>query len=175
MPVFLSKTRHINLFFLLSVAVLLVGAFFLPFLKGITITDYKSGHMLYCHTASAGDRFSIRYIHSVNKSPVEDFFAIGDTDELILEKTAFLSFGAGVPASPSDGGDLTVYDDRIEVAGINRRIKNFLLFVGVTAEHRFKMDRDEFLLRMISHPQRSLIIRMERISLFKIITLRHYR
>lgn len=172
MPGRFNNARHIIFLTLLFLAVLSV-ILFSPFLKGITITDYKTGRKLYCHTAGAGDSFSIRYIHSVNKSPVEDFFLIGNNDELILEKTVFLSFGAGVPASSADGGEMTVYDNRIEVTGINRRIDNFLLFVGVTAEHRFKMDKDEFMLRHISHPQRNLMIRIERVSLLNTITLRH--
>lgn len=175
MPGRLHLTRHIKLFPLLSFVVFLIALFFLPCIKGVAIKDYRTGKLLDCHTAGAGGIFSIRYIHSVNKSPVEDFFVIGDGGDIILEKTVFMSFGAGVPAASDDGGKLDVYDDRIEVTGINRRIDNFLLFVGVTAEHRFKMDRDEFLLRQISPPQRNLGISVERISLFNIITLRHHK
>ncbi len=148
--------------------------FSFPVFKGITITDSKTGELLYFNPVDAGERFSIRYIHSVNKSPVEDFFIIAD-DGLIIEKTVFTAFGAGVPASADDGGILKVYDDRMEVTGINRRIDDFLLFVGVTAEHSFIIDNDELLLRKISSLQRSLRIAVKRISLFNIIKLRYYK
>jgi len=173
MPGGIQFTRHKKIIILLPLFIVSAVVIFLPLFKGVTITDYKTGRLLYYHAADTGDMFSVNYIHSVNKSPVEDFFFIGDQDELVLEKTVFKSFGAGVPASPEDGGDLKVYKDRIEVIGIKRRIDNFLLFIGVTAEHRFKMDKDEFMLRHISHPQRNLMIRVERISLFNKITLRH--
>lgn len=175
MPGKVQSPRHIKLLPLLSVLAFLIVVFFLPCIKGVAIKDYKTGKLLYCRAAGAGKVFSIRYIHSVNKSPVEDFFVIGESGEIILEKTVFMSFGAGVPASSDDGGSLKVYDDRIEATGINRRIDNFLLFVGVTAEHRFKMERDEFLLRQISPQQRNLGIGIERISLFNIITLRQHK
>lgn len=167
-------TRHIRLFTSLTAVVLLAVVLFLPLFKGVTITDYKAGRILYFHAAAAGDIFSVHYIHSVNKSPVEDFFVIGNNNELILEKTVFKSFGAGVPASSEDGGELKVYNDRLEVTGINRRIDNFLLFVGVTAEHRFKIAEDEFPLRSISRPQRNLVIRMDKISLVSFIKLRQF-
>ena len=165
-------TRHIRFFTSSIAAVIFAVLLFLPIFKGVTITDYKTGRLLYYHDAAPGDLFSVHYIHSVNKSPVEDFFVISSNNELILEKTVFKSFGAGVPASSDDGGELKVYNDRIEVTGINRRIDNFLLFVGVTADHRFKIAKDEFYLRSISLPQRNLVIRVDRISLVSLIKLR---
>jgi len=168
-------TRHKKIVIPLFLSLISAIVLLLPMQKGITITDYKTGHMLYCHSAVKGDIFSLHYIHSVNKSPVEDFFIIGNNDELVLEKTVFRSFGAGVPSSPEDGGVLKVYKDRVEVTGINRRIDKLLLFVGVTAEHRFRMDNDEFLLRLISGPQRNLMISMERFSLLDNITHRHHK
>ena len=76
---------------------------------------------------------------------------------------------------PDDGGDFNVYDDRIEVTGINRTIDRFFLFVGVTAEHRFKIAKEDFPLRRISQPQKNLLIMMDRVSLFNLIQLRHFR
>jgi len=165
-------TRHIKPFYLLSAALLVVLCF-IPLFKGIIITDYKTGRLLYYHSAGADDRFSILYIHSVNKSPVEDVFLILKTGDIILEKTIFSSFGAGVPSSVNDGGQLQLYRDRIEVTGINRRIDRFLLFVGVTAEHMFRIKNNEILLRSIIHTQGNLWIRTGRVSLFNIFTLRH--
>ncbi|HPF04595.1 MAG TPA: DUF1850 domain-containing protein [Spirochaetota bacterium] len=164
---------HATFVKILAVSVFLFALLLFPVFKGITITDYKTGKLLYFNSADTGDRFSVRYIHSVNKSPVEDFFRIDD-DTIIIERSVFTAFGAGVPASPDDGGILNVYNDRIEVTEINRRIDDFLLFIGVTAEHRFKIDQDEFLLRDISSVQRSLRIVVKRISLLDIIKLRYY-
>ena len=92
-------TRHILFFASLIAAFVLAAVLFFPFFQGVTITDCKTGRLIYYHAADAGDQFSVYYIHSVNKSPVEDFYAVGRGNEVILEKTVFKSFGAGVPAS----------------------------------------------------------------------------
>ncbi len=164
MPGLSVRSRHIILYLSLPVLFLIIFIF-LPLSKALVLSDFKTGEVLYCSPVKPGNIFRVSYIHSVNKSPVEDCFRIGDKYEIIIDKTIFKSFGAGVPASPEDGGELHVYNDRIEVTEINRRIDQFLLFIGVIAEHRFKMDDDEILLKAIRKPQTSVLIKVERIPL----------
>ena len=41
--------------------------------------------------------FIISYIHSVNKSKIRDYYNINKDKDIVLEKTRFVSYGAGVP------------------------------------------------------------------------------
>ena len=45
------------------------------------------------------DWVRIRYIHSVAKSPVEDWFRVSQ-QTIFLERTVYQDFGAGLPHTP---------------------------------------------------------------------------
>ena len=40
--------------------------------------------------------FSIQFIHSVNNSPVIDYYTIDDNNNIIITQTTYYDFGAGV-------------------------------------------------------------------------------
>ena len=93
----------------------------------------ESGLLASC-PADAGTELSTRFIHSVQKTPVEEFFIINDTrDGFILKKTRYRSFGVGLPFLNSDGsfrreGDDFVMDD------MNRPMREIDLRPGVSTE-----------------------------------------
>ena len=78
--------------------------------------------------------FSTRFIHSVQKTPVEEFFKIDEkTHEIILESTRYQSFGVGLPFLTSDGyfrreGNHFVMD------GMERKMKTLGLRPGVSTK-----------------------------------------
>ena len=54
--------------------------------------------------AEAGLEFSTRFLHSVQKTPVEEFFTVDDARQgFILRRTRYQSFGVGLPFSAADG------------------------------------------------------------------------
>ena len=57
------------------------------------------------------DRFSLGYIHSVMKTPAEEFFYINNKNEIVLEKTIYESYGVGLPFLPEEG-NLIVEDGK---------------------------------------------------------------
>lgn len=93
----------------------------------------ESGLLASC-SAEAGTELSTRFIHSVQKTPVEEFFIVNDTrDGLILKKTRYRSFGVGLPFLASEGsfyreGDDFVMDD------MNRTMREIALRPGVSTE-----------------------------------------
>lgn len=93
----------------------------------------ESGLLASC-SAEAGTELSTRFIHSVQKTPVEEFFIVNDTrDGLILKRTRYQSFGVGLPFLDSDGtfrreGDFFVMDD------MNRPLREIALRPGVSTE-----------------------------------------
>lgn len=90
--------------------------------------------VLFTVTAEAGMQFSTRFIHSVQKTPVEEYFIVNeDCSGFILKSTRYQSFGVGLPFLESDGtfrreGDSFVMDN------LNRPIKILELRPGVGTE-----------------------------------------
>ena len=89
------------------------------------------GKVLFTVTAEAGMQFSTRFIHSVQKTPVEEYFVINeDCSGFVLKSTRYQSFGVGLPFLESDGtfrreGDSFIMDN------LNRSINTLALRPGV--------------------------------------------
>lgn len=168
MPVkeFFSRHKIFNY----TALVFIIICFFIftvPVVRQFLIIDYKTDEILYSTSVKPGDRFSITYIHSVNKSPVEDQFELADDFKLFLRKSIFKSFGAGVPSNLNDGDKFEYFDDRIEVSYNNSRINKFILFVGVVADHHFLMNGKDIKLNELSPPQRSVHFTVKKITVYQ--------
>ncbi|HJA78865.1 MAG TPA: DUF1850 domain-containing protein [Candidatus Desulfovibrio intestinavium] len=81
-----------------------------------------------------GSTFAIRYIHSVARTPVEDWFAVNDNC-LYLEKTVYQDFGAGLPHMPEGGQRMTTAGGHVIISGFHRALPRFDLRVGRIARH----------------------------------------
>ncbi len=169
MPERVSSLRHKKkyLYTALLSAIVCIFLFLLPLIRQFVIIDYKSGEVLYSSDVMPGDKFSVTYIHSVNKSPVEDQFNLDDNYRIMLKKSIFKSFGAGVPSNLSDGDEFSYFKDRIEVSYSNSRIEKFILFVGVIADHHFLMNGKEYKLSRLSSPQRSVQFLVKKITVYQ--------
>lgn len=55
-------------------------------------------------TFSAPDGFSLSFVHSINLSPVDEFFSVGSG--LVLERTEFDQLSTGMPSGAEDGFSL---------------------------------------------------------------------
>jgi len=78
--------------------------------------------------------FAIRYVHSVARSPVEDWFYT-DGQMILLEKTIYQDFGAGLPHSPGPGQTMQVVDGHIIISGYHQAMDRLELRVGRIAGH----------------------------------------
>lgn len=113
--------------------------------------------------------FVISYIHSVNKGNVRDYYIIKNKN-IILSKTRFVSYGAGIP-EPENGQKFIITDDYAEISDINKKIDDLYLFVGTIANHKIEIDESEIELKKIFKPQTSIKIEYKILSLFEYIKL----
>lgn len=92
------------------------------------------GVVLFSFPAPEGFVFGIRYIHSVAKSPVEDWFQVAN-NVIFLEKTIYQDFGAGLPHTPQPGQTMTTADGHIVIKGYHMALPSFDVRVGRVAQH----------------------------------------
>ena len=62
----------------------------------------KNNKLLDIYTFDNKKEFSIEFIHSVNKSPVIDFYTCDNKNNIIIQKTTYYNFGAGVQTELND-------------------------------------------------------------------------
>ncbi|WP_295159286.1 DUF1850 domain-containing protein [Selenomonas sp. AE3005] len=92
------------------------------------------GQRLLMKEAVAGMALSLRFIHSVQKTPVEEFLVVNEAcNELTLTATKYQSFGVGLPFLPGEG-EFTQEGDYFYLRGQNRHFKELGLRVGKGTE-----------------------------------------
>ncbi len=141
---------------IMSIMSILAAILFIPVSRQFIVTDDSTGEVLFSTAVEPGDVFGMKYVHSVNKSPIEDVFEILDDNRIMLKKTVFRSFGAGVPYELEEGQVLDVMDDRIEISNINRRIDRYLLKIGTIAEHTLCINGLEIRMDSLAGPMRTV-------------------
>ena len=69
------------------------------------------------------DFFSVEFIHSVNKSPVIEYYKIDKEKNIYIYKTIYYNYGAGVPTELSGDETLSFGDDgSMIIDNINKKI-----------------------------------------------------
>ncbi|MEW6065885.1 hypothetical protein P378_00830 [Desulforamulus profundi] len=76
--------------------------------------------------------FTIEYIHSVNKTPVQEHFVLVPGNDLLLTSTTFKALGIGTPFLPEEGR-LENHNGVYVLSGLDRRFKEInLAFTPLT-------------------------------------------
>ena len=135
----MKKRLGVRLF--LAALVLAALADFLT--RPLLVVESEQGALLYAERARAGMPVVIRFIHSVQKTPVEEDLRVNDElSGFVLDATRYQSFGVGLPFLASEGefrteGEFFVMDD------MERRFPSLSLRTGVGTELTLVLDGTE--------------------------------
>ena len=102
----------------------------------LTLINERTGRTLYSIEAPNGAEFSVTYIHSVNKSPVTEYYQVVD-GQIFLMALSYQSFGAGMPSEQTDGQVLNYADGSMLITGYDRHIPRLCYFISRTEGHTF--------------------------------------
>ena len=153
----------------------------LPVVKVFSLSSRKVSNNCYYILAKKISGFEISYTHSVNKGRVHDFYTIQSDDCLLLDKTIFVSYGAGIPEpEETPGADFLVTDEGYVIYNLNRKLQKLTMAVGLIANHAItifdsqngtdaKNSVQEYYLTDLFEPQTSIILEIKRITFLKYI------
>lgn len=173
-----KKSRSKTVFVLIAAIFILAGAIlFVPALTVLSISNRKNPEQYFYSIEGAKNGFCISYTHSVNKGRVHDFYKRTPDNRLILERTVFVSYGAGIPEpGETSGAVFTVLPYGYEISSLNRVLPELVMAVGLIAEHSIaftdeneKIEESEHFLKNYFAPQTSIILKIKRTSLFDYI------
>lgn len=86
--------------------------------------------VIFAGPAYAGLPIDIKFIHSVQKTPVEEYLRIDqDGETIVLDKTVYHSFGVGLPFL-SNEGNWRLEDGSFVLEDMNRRFTSVSLRTG---------------------------------------------
>ena len=109
----------------------------------LVLSSEKTGEILARYPVRLSDIFSIGFVHSVNKTPVTDYYEIRE-DGIYVVKTIYYGFGAGVQTELGEGETLEYGDDgSMIVTGFNRRMDDLVYFVGTVSDHTLTLQNGQ--------------------------------
>lgn len=104
--------------------------------------------------------FSLRYIHSVEKTPVIEYFRVQDDGRMILTATAYQSYGVGLPSLPEEG-HLKVADGWLFLEGLHRVYHDIRIRVGPEARISLEVEGKTYPIHEWYPPGLLVVIRQD--------------
>ncbi|SDY47736.1 DUF1850 domain-containing protein [Tindallia californiensis] len=126
--------RHLKLLLHLLILILMLQwpVFYLQ------ASDYQEGRILYRHPIKLDENIQIMYHHSVEKTPVIEFFKAMPDQRLLLTGQVYESYGAGLPTRAE--GLYEVEEGFFKITGINMIFESLLYRTEPeTSEINFKL------------------------------------
>jgi hypothetical protein len=144
------------------------AVFFLcvPVAPSLTVRQTRSGRIAAALPVRKGDAVRLAYIHSANKGPVLDEFLVDGDGALVMTRSVFQSFGAGMSDGLEPGVSMRTTAAGIELTGLQRKIGKLRLAVGTVADHRLRAAGKEIELARRVRAGSLVTIAYERITLF---------
>jgi hypothetical protein len=172
----------------LTVAGLLVRVILGVFLAGLTaagflwtswtsvleITNMRTGQALWRQKMKVGEEFVLSFTHSVNKRPVFDTLR-AQGDHIIIVKSRYDAFVAGMPEATTDEGTFAVLPDGWLEWTVNRPVPEIVVRVGRVAGHTLWIQGQEIPLSGLAEPGTALSFRVRKISALSMLKGRCFR
>ncbi|MFN2340405.1 MAG: DUF1850 domain-containing protein [Halanaerobium sp.] len=161
------KNKRLKFFLLALLVLIIIFSLSVFKVRTLQLIDYNSEQIIWEEKIDNGDDFSIKYQHSVARTPVIEFFEIKD-GKILLTGTEYQSYGAGLPTSAA-AGDYILENDKFIIKNINQFLPEIMLRVSDYAEHEFSFKQQNYKLYKIVGNETLLQIQTEKISYFRFI------
>lgn len=127
-----KMSKLLKIVCILVIIIILIISINIPVL---VLEDTSNSNIIYISNVAADDEFKMKWMHSVELQPWEEIFKIDKDLNIVLDRTRFKSFGAGVP---DYGGNKTeLKDGYVTFSGIDKPIKDLQYGISNFAKHTF--------------------------------------
>ena len=88
---------------------------------------------VHCFSVKKGGEWSYHYKHSVQQTPVDEYFRVNGADDMTMTHTTYESLGVGLPYDPSEGKFTSLKKDGKFDLEMNRPYKSIMFRTAVQA------------------------------------------
>lgn len=149
-----------------ALAMVVIGSLlFCPIQLALTITDDSSGKLVFAAPVQPGDSFSIQFIHSVHRTPINEFYQISEDHNMILSKVMYETYGVGNPSDITPGEKFYMENGKLVIEGMDRVMDSILLRIGqVRADHQLIIQGKRIHLAELNEPGSKVMIKVKYVS-----------
>ncbi len=141
-----------------------------PLFERFTITDEKSGDIVFLDKVENYREFYTSFTHSVNRTPVNEYYKISGSS-LVLVKATFHSYGAGMPEAGEYGsGSPSLVNGVVQIDDINKTFRRFTIFAGTSAGHTLNNDGGKVPFTQFVKPQTPVTFEVKKVSLVTLLS-----
>lgn len=114
--------------------------------KKLFLIDKSNNKVLDSYSFENEYCFNIEFTHSVNKSPVIDFYEYKN-NKIYVVKTIYYSFGAGVETELEDNEELTYgQNGEMIISNIDKIVEPLIYVVGSVYDHILTINNQKIIL-----------------------------
>lgn len=164
-PVFHRQKMWLIVFVSLTLAVVWIWASTIPVLS---VKQAADGQIVFQSPVHQGSRFSLTYIHSIHRTPVEEVFYVNEKKQMVLDALIFESYGVGMPTSLEGEETFRMADGKMRIEHIDRALDTFELRIGqVIADHKLLLQGEEIPLSALSEPGSAVRFEIDRLHVWE--------
>jgi len=131
------KNKYITPLLLFIAIIIIIILFFIP-VYTLDLRPFSGGEIIFKQKVQPGDKFTLKYIHSVALTPVWEIFIIDKDYQIILIETDFLDHGAGLPYTAFDQEIFVEEEGRFKIKNMHRVIPTPIYYrIGAVSENIF--------------------------------------
>lgn len=153
----------------IAAATLLTGLIILMTVPRLTlILQNGKGETVFCRQVRKGEHYTVTFIHSVERRPIDETYEIGDGTSILTE-TVFDMMGAGIATAPEKQQTFHSGNNLYKISGFNRPIPALTYRINaVIADHTLKIGKKSYHLKeLVSAPGKPLTFLVRKTPLYK--------
>ena len=147
-----------------AAAVLVAAAYIVFFSKTgyvLQLRDDTTGKMVFSGHIAEDGIFSVSYLHSVNKSEVEEYYRCSD-NQILLDSVRYATFGAGMATEVEPPQTLEMIDGVMWIKNFDRPIGRLSYNVGVVCNNTLHFNGADIRLDKLAKPRSSVTFSLKK-------------
>ncbi len=138
------KKKYIVLFGLSVVVIIIIIILFFIQVYTLEIRTFSDSEIVFSQKVQSGDKFILKYTHSVALTPVWEIFIIDKDYQIVLIETDFLDHGAGLPYTTFENEIFVEEEGRFKIKNMHRIIPTPIYYrIGAVRENIFYFKGEE--------------------------------
>lgn len=132
------RPEHLRKICVSAVVLVLIVAACFKSVHVLVAESTKEDKVTFAHVVRPGDSFSTGYVHSVELSPVREYFHIDESFRIVLHETTFCSSNVGLPYAAFGQEIFHTEADKFRISNMHRVVPELLIWANKKYENQLE-------------------------------------